>query len=199
MIISGLNGRHLGFLTSAWVGLYRSVTTAKTDPKNMIFEFGISLLSYLQTELWVFPVWTAAISDFSLMLRSNIVRSIAIRKHDPKNMVFAFVLSLISCLQAELWIFSVYAADIWNYDCRYPSGNILNNWLTLTTQIPNYSFLNFVPISSTNRYTEGGCKTTPWFSFSWKYLRAHIGRSYQGHLGHGPSRFLSGWATFGPT
>jgi len=69
--------------------------------ENMIVSFGISILSCLQAEIYVYGL-AAAILDFWLPLTSDNILLSAIELAILENMVCAFGISILLCLQAEI-------------------------------------------------------------------------------------------------
>jgi len=59
-------GRYLGFRLSVTSDRVQSITFEKLMVENIDFGFGMVFLSSVQGDIYVFPVWTAAIlcSDF---------------------------------------------------------------------------------------------------------------------------------------
>ena len=79
----------------------------KLEPKNIGKAAGISLISCSETEIHAFRVWRPPSWIFPLPVWSQSIFMSAIAKLDPENVGVAGGISLISCLEAEIYAFEV--------------------------------------------------------------------------------------------
>ena len=95
----------LDFRLPVWSDNIRNISIELRDPENMGVAFGISFLSHLQAEIWVLPVWMAAMLDmldFRLPVWSHSIQTTSIELLDPENIGVAVGISFLSLLEAEI-------------------------------------------------------------------------------------------------
>jgi hypothetical protein len=97
-----IRGRHLGFLTSGYVGQYSHEPNGKLDPENIDVAVGISLIPCLEAEIHAFEVQRPPSWIFPLPVRSHSILMSPNGKLDPENIGVAVGIPLISCLEAKI-------------------------------------------------------------------------------------------------
>ena len=111
-----------------------SVHTSSVNLENVSVAFGISLLSYIEAEIYVIsqvhPVM-ATIFDLPLTSTSESVHISSNMLVNLENVVVAFGISLLSCVQAEINVFEVYGSSSWIFHIRF-----LSVWLYNIITIP---------------------------------------------------------------
>ena len=73
------------------------------DLENIVIAVGISFLSCLQAEIEVYPVLDAVILDFSLPVESCNISGSSIGQVDQKIINYAFEISFLCCLRANVF------------------------------------------------------------------------------------------------
>jgi len=112
MAISGLAAAMLDFPLPVTLWDIVSSCTELGDHENVGVAVGISPLSSLRAEIWLFPVaisgLAAAMLDFQLPVTFwDVTRSSLIELGDHENMGVAVGISVLSNHRAEIWLFPV--------------------------------------------------------------------------------------------